>query len=284
MMSIWNCAATNLARLRLAAGTAAALMAAVVAAQTAPAGAPAGAAPAVPAGVVASPGGGAAAAARVRQLAEQRIGNKAASVRRMPFGGLWEVLVDGEIFYVDANVDYIIAGRVFDGRTREDLTERSREDLLRVDVKALPLELAVKTVRGDGSRTLVTFEDPNCGYCKKLQRDMQTLNNVTIYTFLYAILSPDSIEKSKGVWCSKDQALAWREIMSENKAPAAPAADCKAPVDQVIALGQKLGVNGTPTLFFADGRRVTGAVPMDRIEQRLVDAGKTVDAGKSVIR
>jgi thiol:disulfide interchange protein DsbC len=218
----------------------------------------------------------------VRQIAEQRIGGKATSVRRMPFGGLWEVLVDGELFYVDANVDYIIAGRVFDGRTREDLTERSREDLLRVDMKALPLDLAVKTVRGDGSRTMVTFEDPNCGYCKKLQHDMQTLTNVTIYTFLYPILSPDSIEKAKGVWCSKDQAQAWREIMSENKAPAAPAADCKAPVEQVVALGQKLGVNGTPTLFFADGRRVTGAVPMDRIEQRLVDAGKTVDAAKTI--
>ncbi len=201
----------------------------------------------------------------IRARVEQRFNAKADSVTRMPFG-LWEIVVGTEIFYVDQDVNFVIVGRVIDAKTREDLTSKKRDELLRVDFKTLPLDQAVKTVRGDGSRTLVTFEDPNCGFCKKLHRDLSPLKNVTIYTFLYPILSQDSFEKSRAVWCAKDRAKAWDELMGSGKAPPTPAAECKHPQQQTLDLGRKLEITGTPTLIFSDGRRMPGAVPLERVE------------------
>ena len=189
-------------------------------------------------------------------------------------GGLYEVLIGGQIYYVDSDVSFVLAGRMFDPRTREDLTQKRLDTALKVDFKSLPLDRAVKTVRGDGSRVLVTFEDPNCGYCKQLWQNMVELKNVTIYTFLYPILSPDSHEKSKAIWCSKDRAASWNEHMVQNKTPAAAPADCKHPLEQNVALGKELGINGTPTIVFADGSRIAGAMPVPAIEQRLAAVKK----------
>lgn len=190
-------------------------------------------------------------------------------------GGLYEVLIGGQIYYVDPEVTFVLAGRMFDPTSREDLTQKRLDTALKVDFKSLPLAQAVKTVRGDGSRVLVTFEDPNCGYCKRLWQNMAELKNVTIYTFLYPILSPDSMEKSKAIWCSKNRAASWDEYMVQNKATPAAAADCKTPLEQNVALGQQLGINGTPTIVFADGTRSAGAMPVVAIEQRLLAAKKT---------
>jgi thiol:disulfide interchange protein DsbC len=201
----------------------------------------------------------------IRTKVEQRFSAKADTVTRTPFG-LWEIVVGTEIFYVDQEVNHAFVGRVLDAKSREDLTAKKRDELLRVDFKSLPLDQAVKIVRGDGSRTLVTFEDPNCGYCKKLYRDLAGLKNVTIYTFLYPILSQDSHEKSRAIWCAKDRVKAWDDLMRNGKAPAAAAADCKDPLQQTVELGRKLEVTGTPTLVFANGRRMPGAVPVERVE------------------
>jgi thiol:disulfide interchange protein DsbC len=201
----------------------------------------------------------------IRAKVEQRLGAKADTVTKTPFG-LWEIVVGTEVFYVDQDVDHAFVGRVIDAKSREDLTSKKREELLRVDFKSLPLDQAVKIVRGDGTRTLVTFEDPNCGYCKKLYRDLANMKNVTIYTFLYPILAQDSMDKARAVWCAKDRAKAWDDWMRNGKAPPTAAADCKDPLQQTVALGRKLDVSGTPTLVFTDGRRLPGAVPADRIE------------------
>ena len=184
-------------------------------------------------------------------------------------GGLFEVLVRGEIYYTDPAVTFVIMGRMFDARTREDLTQKRLDTALKVDFKSLPFDRAVKTVRGNGSRVLVTFEDPNCPYCKRLWQSMQTLNNVTIYTFLYPILSPDSQEKSKAIWCAKDRAAAWDDYMVQGKTPPAAPAECKTPLEQNVALGRDFGINGTPTIIFADGTSGAGAMPVEAIEQRL---------------
>ena len=202
----------------------------------------------------------------------ERSGMKPDQVFRGP-AGLYEVLVRGELYYVDPAVTVVIMGRMFDPRTREDLTQKRLDSALKVDFKSLPLDRAVKTVRGNGSRVLVTFEDPNCPYCKKLWQSIAQLNNVTIYTFLYPILSPDSQEKSKGIWCSKDRAAAWDEYMVQGKSPAPAPADCKTPLEQNLALGRDYGINGTPTIIFADGSRGAGAMPIEAIEQRFA-AGK----------
>jgi thiol:disulfide interchange protein DsbC len=211
--------------------------------------------------------------AQVAARFNERSGMKADQVFRGP-GGLFEVLVRGEIYYVDPTVNFVIMGRMFDTRTREDLTQKRLDVALKVDFKSLPFDRAIKTVRGNGSRVLVTFEDPNCPYCKKLWQNMQGLNNVTIYTFLLPILSQDSQEKSKAIWCSKDRAITWDDYMVQGKAPAAPAADCKAPLEQNLALGRDFGINGTPTIVFADGSRGAGAMPVDALEQRLAAAVK----------
>src|SRR5512137_1087321 len=195
---------------------------------------------------------GSADEAAVRARVEQRFNAKPDSATRLPFG-LWEIVIGTEVFYVDQDVNYAFVGRVLDAKTRDDLTAKKRDELLRVDFKSLPLDQAFKIVRGDGSRKLVTFEDPNCGYCKKLYRDIAGLKNVTIYTFLYPILSQDSFEKSKAIWCAKDRAKAWDDWMLNGKAPASAAADCKNPLQQNMELGRKLEVTGTPTIVFADG-------------------------------
>jgi len=222
-------------------------------------------------------------AAAIRERVHKRVGGVVASVCRMPFG-LYEVAVDGEIIYVDERVNFLIAGNAFDMRTQENLTSARREELLRVDFKALPFDLAVKTVRGNGTRVLAVFEDPNCPYCKRFEKDIATLTNTTIYTFLYPILSrdqanaDDSYPKSKAIWCAPDRSVAWSDLMLQGK-HLVPAADsCEHPLDKILALGQKMHITGTPTLIFTDGRRAPGAVPLDRVEKMMADAAAAAPA------
>jgi thiol:disulfide interchange protein DsbC len=204
----------------------------------------------------------------VRERVSQKIPGKVNSVRKMPFG-MFEVVIDSEIVYVDESANYLITGHLYDTRTQEDLTAKRSEDVLRVDFSSLPLGLAFKIVRGNGSRPVAIFEDPNCPYCKKLERDIRSLDNTTIYIFLYPILSDDSVAKSTQVWCSKDPASAWAKLMLDGQALDKAAAGCKTPIDDVLALGHRLSVTGTPTLVFADGRRAPGVIPLDRVEQMM---------------
>lgn len=196
------------------------------------------------------------------------------SVKKTPYGGLYEiVLKSGELVYTDAAVTFLIDGSVIDAKTRRNVTQARIAQLQKIDFATLPLDQAVKQVRGNGKRVIATFEDPNCGYCKRLARDLQGLKDATIYTFLYPILSPDSVEKSKNIWCAKDRAGAWNDWMTGGKVPPAAAAGCDASiVDKNVALGHKLKVTGTPTIFTADGNRLPGAVPLAQIEQAMSQA------------
>jgi len=204
----------------------------------------------------------------VRQRVAAKIPGKVSSVRKMPFG-MFEVVIEKEIVYVDESANYLITGHLYDTRTQEDLTAKRSDEVLRVDFASLPLQLAFKVVRGDGSRPIAIFEDPNCPYCKRLERDIRTLNNTTMYVFLYPILSDDSVSKSTQVWCSKDPANAWARLMLDGQQPEKAAEGCKTPIDDVLALGHSLAVTGTPTLVFADGSRAPGMIPLDRIEQMM---------------
>lgn len=221
--------------------------------------------------------GGKAAAGqeeKIRALFQEKVGQPATSVSRSPVSGLWEVVVGTQIYYVDPEVNYVLNGQLFETRTRTNLTQVKRDELLKIDWKTLPLNQAVKLVRGNGSRVIATFEDPNCGYCKRLHSDLMQMNDTTVYVFMYPILSPDSMERAKGIWCSKDRAAAWVDQMVSNKAPATAPADCKHPLQENVALGQKFGVDGTPTIFFTDGTRGAGALPVAQIEQRIAAIGK----------
>lgn len=204
----------------------------------------------------------------VRQHVSAKFPGKVSSVRKLPFG-MYEVVIENEIVYVDESAEYLITGHLYNTRTQEDLTAKRSDEVLRVDFSKLPLQLAFKVVRGDGSRPIAIFEDPNCPYCKKLERDIRTLNNTTIYIFLYPILSDDSVAKSNEIWCSKDPANAWARLMLDGQQPEKAPESCKTPIEDVLALGHRLAVTGTPTLVFADGRRAPGMIPLDRIEQMM---------------
>jgi len=213
----------------------------------------------------------------IRARIEKRVGGNVLSVCRMPFG-LFEVMVDDEVLYVDERATYLLAGNAFDLRTQENITARRKEDAIRVDFRALPLQLAVKTVRGNGTRVVAVFEDPNCPYCKRFEKDIASLTDTTIYTFLYPILSrdhaaaDDSYPKSRAIWCAPDRTQAWAQVMLEGKhLPAAPES-CANPLDEILKLGQKLHITGTPTLLFTDGRRAPGAIPLERVEKMIAEA------------
>ena len=198
---------------------------------------------------------------------------KPEKVTRIEAIGLYEIVVGGDILYTDEKVTHLIQGSLIDVKTRTNLTEERLNKLLAINFAELPLDLAVKQVRGNGKATLVTFEDPNCGYCKRLARDLTNLEDTTIYTFLYPILSADSTEKSRAIWCAKDRARAWNDWMIDGKAPTA--ATCDAPLEQLVELGQRYRVTGTPTIFFTDGSRAPGAIPLQQIRERLAKiAGK----------
>jgi len=208
--------------------------------------------------------------ADIKKAMEAKLGAKVESVTKSGYLGLFEVYSEGNILYTDDKMTAFIAGgQLIDGKTMKNVTEERMRKLTAIKFSELPLDRAIKQVRGDGKRVLATFEDPNCGYCKRLAKDLLKLDNVTIYTFLYPILSEDSIRKSKQIWCSADRAKAWNDWMVEGRAPSGKD-DCDtAAITKNQEYGRRLGISGTPTMFFADGERVPGAMPLAKIEQKL---------------
>ena len=192
-------------------------------------------------------------------------------VRKTPMAGLFEVRIGLDLFYTDAEGNYLMQGRLIDTREQRDLTEERLNKLMAIDFSALPIKDAFTIVRGNGKRKLAVFEDPNCGYCKRFERDLQKVDNVTIHMFLYPILGPDSADKSRNIWCAKDKAKTWQDWMVRDQA--APAASCDtAALIRNVEFGKKHKITGTPTLVFADGARVPGAVGAPQVEKLLADA------------
>lgn len=193
---------------------------------------------------------------------------KVDTVRKVPYGPLYEVTGGGEVFYTDDKTTYLILGSVIDTRTRENITESRMRKLSAMTLDQLPLDSAIKIVRGNGARKIVVFEDPNCGYCKQFERDLAGITDVTVYIMLYPILSPDSMVKSKAIWCSTDKGKAWMDYMLKQQVPANDGA-CETPIDKLLAFGREKRITGTPTIFFEDGERIPGAIPAAQLEQKL---------------
>ena len=197
-----------------------------------------------------------------------REGVKIDSIKATPYAGLYEVSAAGDILYTDKKGEFLFIGEVINAKTSRNITKERVDELNKVKLSDLPLDSALKTVKGDGKRMLVLFEDPNCGYCKQFRKTtLKDLDNVTVYTFMYNILSEDSAVKSRNIWCSPDRNKAWDDWMVNGKA--APAADCPNPNDKISALGRKLKISGTPSIFFADGTRLPGAVGLKDLEAKL---------------
>lgn len=191
------------------------------------------------------------------------------SVRTTPVPGLLEIKVGSELIYSTTTGDHLIQGHIIDTKTQRNLTDERLEEVNRIDFAALPFKDAVVWKTGTGKRKIVVFADPNCGYCKRLEKDMQQLPDVTVYTFMVAILGDDSRVKLDNIWCVKDRTAAWRDWMLTGKAPSRSFGSCESPAARNGALAQRLGINGTPAIFFEDGTRIAGAAAAAVIEQRM---------------
>ncbi len=191
-------------------------------------------------------------------------------ISKTPMNGLYEVRMGNDIMYSDAEGNFLIQGALIDVKQRRNLTEERMDKLSAIPFDQLPLKYAFSQVRGNGKRKLVVFADPNCGFCKRFEKDLQKLDNVTIQHVLYPILGEDSKIKSKNIWCARDRAKVWNDWMINGVTP--PAANCDtAAIDASVDFGKKNRITGTPTLFFADGTRVVGAVPLAQIESQLTN-------------
>lgn len=213
----------------------------------------------------------AAQEATIRKNLAERIPQLQAidEVNKSPMAGLYEVRVNGtEIYYTDAEANFLVQGSLIDTKQRRNLTEERVDKLTAINFETLPFKDAFTIVRGNGKRRFAVFEDPNCGYCKRFERDLQKLNNVTVHMFLYPILSADSNEKSKNIWCAKDRVKAWQDWMVRDQTPAAANCDASA-IARNIDIGRKFKISGTPTLVFVDGSRVPGAISVAEVEKHL---------------
>jgi thiol:disulfide interchange protein DsbC len=207
---------------------------------------------------------------KIKSTLESRMGDATIkSIDKTPIPGLYEVNLGTQIVYSDASGNYVLLGDLVDTRNSKNLTEARMSEINKIDFAKLPLENAVKVVKGNGSRKIAVFSDPNCPYCKQLETTLKSIDNVTVYTFLYPVLSPDSTAKSKSIWCSKDRGMTWESWMLDHKAPSTAGTCDTTAIDKNLKLGRSMNVTGTPTVFLADGKRLPGAVPADRLEKEL---------------
>jgi thiol:disulfide interchange protein DsbC len=209
--------------------------------------------------------------AAIRKNISERVPNfpKIDEVTKTAIPGVYELRVGTDILYTDEQGDHIIEGQIVETRTRTNLTEQRVAKLTAIDFKSLPLKDAMVWKQGTGERKLVVFADPNCGYCKKFERDLQSVKDVTVYTFLYPILGGDSPQKSQQIWCAKDNIKAWRDWMIKGTPIAeSPACDTSA-LQRNLALGRKHRITGTPGLVYEDGKMQPGAVGAEAVERQL---------------
>jgi len=210
---------------------------------------------------------------KLKKTLTQRLGDgtQIETIIKTTYNGLYEVKVGNEIIYSDVEGKFVFIGRILDTETSKDITQARLDEINKIKFSDLPLDAAIKSVKGNGKRMIAVFEDPNCGYCKRFRKTLADTKDITVYTFMYPILSDDSRTKVKNVWCSADKAKTWDDWMVNGKAPATAAESCNATAstEKVLELGRKLKVTGTPTLFFTDGSRVPGAIDSKTLESRL---------------
>jgi len=228
----------------------------------------------VAAALAAAMAGAFANEAVIRKVLAERLPQlKVNEVTKSPIDGLYEVRFnDTSILYADEKGEYVLSGSLIETKTRADLTEARIDKLLSIDFDKLPLADAIVIKQGTGARKIAVFVDPNCGYCKRFERDLAGIKDLTVYTFLLPILGADSTAKSRDIWCSKDPAAAWRGWMLDGQVPMKAMKCDSAAIERVLAFGKKQRINSTPALFFADGTRKPGALPGAEVERLLVAA------------
>jgi len=223
----------------------------------------------------------------IRLVLETKFGLRVEGVQPAPMAGLYEVRVRSprgtEILYSDAQATHVISsGEIIETASGRNLTEERMRKLSAIEFSTLPLDKAVKIQRGNGRRVLALFSDPYCPYCRRFEKVLQQIDDITVYVFMYPVIQPARIDHSRAVWCSKDRAAAWLALAAREQ-PKIPAAGpgCANPVNDVLRLGQSLGVNSTPTLFFANGERVSGGLSSEDLVKMLDEVAAAQSAGKS---
>ena len=208
---------------------------------------------------------------RVKERVQKNFGKntKVDEVRKTPYSGLYEVRSGGKVIYTDSKAKYIFAGHIFEMETGKNLTKARLSEINKVKFSDLPLDLAVKTVRGNGKRKIAVFSDPQCGHCRRLEKTLEQVDNITVYTFMYNILSKESANKARNIWCSGNPSKAWGDWMKKGKIPKAVSGKCEDPGQKVYTLGRRLNISGTPTIFFTDGTRIPGAIDARMLKQKL---------------
>ncbi|WP_070107765.1 DsbC family protein [Burkholderia plantarii] len=207
---------------------------------------------------------------KLKATLQARLGDATVKgIAKSPIPGLYEVNLGSQIVYSDAAGDYVLLGELVDTKSRKNLTEARMAEINKVDFASLPLGNAIKVVKGNGARKIAVFSDPNCPYCKRFESTLQSMDNVTVYTFLYPVLTPDSTVKSKAIWCASDRAKSWENWMVNHQAPTGAGNCDTTALDKNLALGRGLNVTGTPTIILADGTRLPGAVSADELNNAL---------------
>ncbi|QJP73457.1 DsbC family protein [Burkholderia glumae] len=207
---------------------------------------------------------------KLKATLQARLGDATVkSITKSPIPGLYEVNLGSQIVYSDAAGDYVLLGELVDTKSRKNLTEARMAEINKVDFASLPLGNAIKVVKGNGARKIAVFSDPNCPYCKRFESTLQSMDNVTVYTFLYPVLTPDSTVKSKAIWCASDRAKSWEGWMINHQPPAGAGNCDTTALEKNLALGRSLNVRGTPTIYLADGTRLPGAVSADELNNAL---------------
>ena len=208
--------------------------------------------------------------AAVRRMIQEKLqgGAQLEGVQKMPWGNLYEVLVrapDGLLlYYVDEEAKVVIAGQVIDAKTGRNLTEERQRELSKVSWESLPLQWSIASKRGTGRRKIAIFSDPNCPYCKRFEGDLAKLDDITVHILPYPVISPASVRQAKAVWCSKDRAKAWNDLMLKRIEPQA-SPDCETPIEKIVETGRRLGASATPTWFVETGERYSGAMPLEQL-------------------
>jgi len=205
----------------------------------------------------------------IRQVFKSKLPNtQVTSVEKLRYADLYEVTVLGDkghaVFYTDALGQIMLVGNLIETRTDRNLTEERMRKLSAIDWNSLPFQWAVTTRRGNGRRQIAIFSDPNCPYCQKFEKDLAAVDNITVHIFMWPVVKEESVRLTKSVWCSKDRAKAWNDLMLKRVEPTAPT-DCENPIDKLIPLGQRLGANSTPTWFPPSGEKYLGALPMSTV-------------------
>lgn len=216
--------------------------------------------------------------AQIRRALEAKMGGvRIEGIQPAPIPGLYEVRfrsAEGmQVVYTDASGSHVIVGRIIESNSNRDLTEERKRKLNAIKFESLPLDLAVKVQRGNGKRVIAMFSDPYCPACRQFERTLQQVENLTVYVFMYPVIRPENADHSRAVWCAPDRAKAWLELAAAPR-PKVPGTGpgCDDPVDKVLNLGRKLGVNSTPTLILANGERVTGGLSPEDLREVLEQA------------